>query len=56
MTDIAWQYQIAITLQFVTCKHTSICLRKKIERPMRSRSVANGKTKLLPCLILHEIT
>ena len=56
MTDINWQYQKAITLDFVTCKHTSVCLRKKIERRMRSRSVANGKTILLPCLILHEIT
>lgn len=56
MTDIAWQYQKAITLHFVTCKHTSVCLRKKIERQMRSRSVANGETTLLPCITLHEIT
>ena len=56
MTDINWQYQKAITLDFFTCKHTSVCLRKKIERRMRSRSVANGETTLLPCLILHEIT
>lgn len=56
MTDINWQYQKAITLDFVTCKHTFVCLRKKIERQMRSRSVANGETTLLPCLILHEIT
>ncbi len=41
MTDIAWQYQKAITLDVVTCKHTFVCLRKKIERRMRSRSVAN---------------
>lgn len=56
MTDIAWQYQIAITLDFVMCKHTFVCLRKKIVKQMRSRSVANGETTLLPCLILHEIT
>ena len=56
MTDIAWQYQKAITQHFVTCKHTSVCLSKKIERRMRSQSVANGETILLPCLILHEIT
>ncbi len=56
MTDINWQYQKAITLDFVTCKHTFVCLRKKIGRQMRSRSVDNGETTLLPCLILHEIT
>lgn len=35
MTDINWQYQKAITLDFVTCKQTFVCLRKKIGRQMK---------------------